>query len=146
MGCSIETHILFQKDGAIVILHQGISGNPLLFGYVTPASVALPQWGTLLAMAITWARSKTIYRPLQTLKSRYAELSSLISMLPRVPIANHPLSTSTVFTDTAGKSHRYVIAWLVPNKGWNTVWWEAPGVSVTTRTPTASALYNALSW
>ena len=56
----IEAHILFQKDGAIVILHQGILGNPLLFRYVTPASVALPQWGTLLVMAITWVRSKTI--------------------------------------------------------------------------------------
>jgi len=60
VGSRIQAHILFQKDGAIVILPQGISGNPLLCGYVTPASVTLPQWGTLLAMAITWARSKTV--------------------------------------------------------------------------------------
>ena len=141
VGFPIEAHILFQKDGAIIILHQGISSNPLLFGYVTPALVALPQWGILLSMAITWARSKTIAvagcepeqitvelnpqalhtlvqesmqvqvalegfcRPLQTLKSRYAELFSLVSLLPCVPIANHPLSTHTVFTDAAGKSH-----------------------------------------
>jgi len=35
VGCPIEAHILFQKDRAIIILHQGISGNSC-FGCPSP--------------------------------------------------------------------------------------------------------------
>lgn len=49
-----------QAEGAVAALHQGELHCPLLWGYRSAPKVALPQWDTVAAQAISWCRKKVI--------------------------------------------------------------------------------------
>ncbi|POI19491.1 hypothetical protein CIB84_016764 [Bambusicola thoracicus] len=60
----------------------------------------------------------------------YSQLFQLVAIIPVIPLAFSPVQGPTVFTDAAGKTKRYAIAWQEANRGWQTITREDQSASV----------------